>query len=156
MAGGARDSQREARMNQYLESGSWFNKSRRALFITAALTALGFILFSAATEYFVAQYFICIGECRGSTPPLLLIVVSGLFAMIPVFGMAVLGYWIAKGLWDDARQVASEQAVELRAIADDKGKNPGRRNAPEASTGAPRDAEKPARPAAVGSPGAPR
>ena len=143
-------------MNQYFESGAWFNKSRKALLITSALTALGFILFCAATEYFVAQYFMCIGECRGSNPPILLIVVSGLFALIPVFGMSVLGYWIAKGLWDDARQVAAEQRVELQAIVEDEGNSSGLRNAAEALTGASRggtqDAEKPSRTREVRSP----
>ena len=140
-------------MSQYIESGSWFNRSRKALLITSGLTALGFILFCAATEYFVAQYFMCIGECRGSNPPLLLVLVSGLFALIPVFGMAVLGYWIAKGLWDDARQVAAEQKVELQAIADDGGSTSGRRSAPEALTAASRGAtpaaEKSSRPTEV-------
>ena len=125
-------------MNQYIESGSWFNRSRKALLITSALTVLGFILLCAATEYFVAQYFMCIGECRSSNPPLLLILVSGLFALIPVFGMAVLGYWIAKGLWDDARQLAAEQSAELHAVAEDKGNESGIRNTPEALTGAAR------------------
>jgi hypothetical protein len=91
-------------MEDYLESGSWFNKSRRFLVTTAVLTALGFIAFCAATEYFVAQYFVCIGNCKSGNAPFLLLAVSSFLALIPVVGTAVIGYWIVRGLWDDAGQ----------------------------------------------------
>jgi hypothetical protein len=97
-------------MKGYLESGRWFNASKPVLAITAALTALGFVAFCLATEYFVAQYFICIGNCKAGSPPVLLILVSGFFALIPALGTGVLGYWIVKGLWEDARQVEAEEA----------------------------------------------
>ncbi|MEA2683110.1 MAG: hypothetical protein QOK05_1438 [Chloroflexota bacterium] len=105
-------------MDNYLKSGSWFNRSPRVLWVTAVLTALGFIAFLVATEFFVAQYFVCIGECRPGGAPLLLIVVSSFFALIPVAGMGVIGYWIVKGLWEDAQQVAAEEqaAAEGREL----------------------------------------
>ena len=102
-------------MDDYLESGSLFNRSRRALLLTAVLTGLGFVLFCAAVEYYVAQYFVCIGNCRPGTPPLALVLVSGFFALIPALGTGVIGYWIVKGLWDDARQLEAERQAAIAA-----------------------------------------
>lgn len=110
-------------MNEYLQSGTWFNKSRRFLIATAVLTAAFFVLLCGSIEFFVAQYFVCIGSCKDGAP-LPLVLVSGLLGLIPVLGMALLGYWIARGLWEDARQVAAEEAAERDAAAEDLVSNP--------------------------------
>jgi hypothetical protein len=89
-----------------LESMKWFNGSKRVLAATAVITALGFLAFCAATEYFVAQFFVCIGNCKATPAPLLLMAVSSFFALIPALGTGGLGYLIVKGLWEDARHTA--------------------------------------------------
>jgi len=103
-------------MDEFLESGSWFNKSRRVLITTAVLTALGFMVFCAATEYFVAQFFACIGDCNSGNPPFPLIAISAFIALIPVAGTAGIGYWIARGLWEDAQQIAAEERANNELV----------------------------------------
>lgn len=108
-------------MNDPLESGSWFNKSNRALRVTAIVVAVGFALFCIATAYFVAQYFVCIGNCAPGTPPLALMATSIFFGLIPAVGTGGIGYFIVRGLWEDARQVAAEERAAAPAAADPSG-----------------------------------
>jgi hypothetical protein len=86
-----------------LESGLWFNRSRRWLVVTAVGVAISWALLCAAIAYFVAQFFVCIGQCRPGTPPPLLLAVSAFFGLIPGLGTGAIGFFIVKGLWDDAR-----------------------------------------------------
>jgi RsiW-degrading membrane proteinase PrsW (M82 family) len=95
-------------MSAPFETGRWFNQSRRVLIVTAVGVAIGFVLLCAAMGYMVAQYFVCIGQCTGSTPPFLLLLVSAFFGMIPALGTLAIGYFIVRGLWEDARRIEAE------------------------------------------------
>ncbi len=91
------------KMEHPLQSGLWFNHSRRWLGVTAVAVAISWALLCASMAYFVAQYFVCIGQCRAGTPPFLLLAVSAFFGLIPGLGTGAIGFFIVKGLWDDAR-----------------------------------------------------
>jgi TRAP-type C4-dicarboxylate transport system permease small subunit len=110
-----------------LESAGWFNESPRWLRISAVAVALGFLLFCLATAYFVAQYFVCIAECKADTPPLALLAVSTFFGLIPAAGTGAIGYFILRGLWDDARQREREAALTADARDSDDGRRDDRR-----------------------------
>src|SRR6202171_3780043 len=103
-----------------LESAGWFNESPRWLRFSAIAVAVGFVLFCVATAYFVAQYFICIGECKAATPPLALLAVSTFFGLIPAVGTGAIGYFILRGLWEDAglRERDEARSAEDRRLDD--------------------------------------
>ena len=109
-------------MAEVLDSGAWYNRSRRVLLAVAVSTGLFFFLFCAATAYYVGQYFVCIDGCGSATPSVLLIAVSAFFGMIPAVGTGAIGYFIVKGLWEDARlreaEAAAEVAGEVRAASE--------------------------------------
>ncbi len=48
--------------------------------------------------------FVCIDGCKGGTPPFLLLAVSTFFGLIPGLGTGAIGYFVVKGLWDDAHR----------------------------------------------------
>jgi TRAP-type C4-dicarboxylate transport system permease small subunit len=98
-------------VNDVLETGGFFNRSHNWLRWTAILTAVVFALFCISTAYFVAQYFVCIGECAPGTPSVALLATSIFFGLIPAVLTAGMGYFIVRGLWEDARA----RADELRA-----------------------------------------
>lgn len=100
-----------------LESAGWFNESPRWLRFSAIAVAIGFLLFCVATAYYVAQYFVCIGECKAATPPLALLAVSTFFGLIPAVGTGAIGYFILRGLWEDARL---QERDDARAADDDR------------------------------------
>lgn len=95
-----------------MESARWFNESARWLRFSAVAVTIGFLLFCVAIAYFVAQYFICIGECKAATPPLALLAVSTFFGLIPAVGTGGIGYLILRGLWEDARLQENSRAQE--------------------------------------------
>ena len=97
-------------MAEVLGSGAWYNRSRKVLLAVALSTGLAFFLFCAATAYYVGQYFVCIDGCGAGTPSILLIAVSAFFGMIPAVGTGAIGYFIVKGLWEDARVEQAEEA----------------------------------------------
>jgi hypothetical protein len=97
-------------MSNALDPARWFNQSPRWLRFTALGVAISFLLFCVATAYFVAQYFVCIGECSSNTPPLALLAVSAFFGLIPAVGTGAIGYLILKGLWDDAKMQEDESS----------------------------------------------
>jgi hypothetical protein len=90
-------------MQQPLQSGHWFNRSRRWLQVTAVGVAISWALLCASMAYFVAQYFVCIGQCKAGAP-LGLLAVSTFFGLIPGLGTGAIGFFIVKGLWDDAHE----------------------------------------------------
>src|ERR1035437_8300318 len=90
------------KMEHPLQSGLSFNHSRRWLGITAEAVAISWTLLCACMAYFVAQYCVCIGQCRPGPPPFLLLAVSAFFGLIPGLGTSAIGFFIVKGLWDDA------------------------------------------------------
>ncbi|HXA43637.1 MAG TPA: hypothetical protein VNV65_12085 [Candidatus Solibacter sp.] len=87
-----------------LQSGAWFNRSRTVLSLTAVGVALFWIALCVSMAYFVAQYFVCIDGCKAGTPPFLLLAVSTFFGLIPGLGTGAIGYFVVKGLWDDAHR----------------------------------------------------
>ncbi|MEA2646955.1 MAG: hypothetical protein QOE92_2038 [Chloroflexota bacterium] len=97
-----------------LLAGNWFNDSSAVLRVTAVVTAISFLLFCAATAYFVAQYFVCIGECAPGTPSLALLTTSIFFGLIPAFLTGAMGWFIVQGLWEDARQKQVESRDSAR------------------------------------------
>ena len=99
-------------MSNSLDPARWFNQSPRWLRLTALAVAISFLLFCVATAYFVAQYFVCIGECSSNTPPLALLAVSAFFGLIPAVGTGAIGYFILRGLWDDAQMQEGESSQE--------------------------------------------
>jgi hypothetical protein len=110
-----------------LESASWFNESPRWLRFSAIAVAVGFLLFCVSTAYFVAQYFVCIDACKSATPPLTLLAVSTFFGLIPAVGTGAIGYFILRGLWEDARvqerddaRSADDRNVDDRRLAENK------------------------------------
>jgi len=107
-------------LSKVLGSGAWYNRSRKVLLAVALATGVAFFLFCAATAYYVGQYFVCIDGCSSATPSVLLIAVSAFFGMIPAVGTGAIGYFIVKGLWDDAQlereqEEASEATPEAGA-----------------------------------------
>jgi hypothetical protein len=99
-------------MSKMLESGKVFNRSPRVLRWTAITVAIGWLLACLAIAGFVAQYFVCIGYCAPGTPPVELIAISALFGLMPGVLTAGLGYFIVRGLWEDARVIAEEEAQD--------------------------------------------
>jgi hypothetical protein len=97
-------------MKSSFESGSWFNESPRWLRFSSIAVAVGFLLFCVSTAYYVAQYFVCIDGCKAATPSLALLAVSAFFGLIPAVGTAAIGYFILRGLWEDARLREREAA----------------------------------------------
>jgi hypothetical protein len=95
-----------------LGSGAWYNRSRKVLLAVALSTTVFFFLFCASTAYYVGQYFVCIDGCGSGTPSILLIAVSAFFGMIPAIGTGAIGYFIVKGLLEDARLQQSEEASD--------------------------------------------
>ena len=87
-----------------LQSGAWFNRSRTALMVTAVGVGVFWLALCASMAFFVAQYFVCIDGCRGGTPPLSLLAVSTFFGLIPGVGTGAIGYFVVKGLWEDAHR----------------------------------------------------
>ena len=74
------------------------------LLVTAVGVALFWLALCVSMAYFVAQYFVCIDGCKGGTPPFLLLAVSTFFGLIPGLGTGAIGYFVVKGLWDDAHR----------------------------------------------------
>jgi hypothetical protein len=99
-------------LGEVLGSGAWYNRSRKVLLAVALATGLSFFLFCAASAYFVGQYFVCIDGCSSNSPSLPLLVVAAFFGMIPAVGTGAIGYFIVKGLWEDARQEQAESAAD--------------------------------------------
>lgn len=95
-----------------LRAGAWFNESSAWLKFSAIAVALAFIAGSVSIAYYVAQYFVCIGTCQPGTPPWTLVLISTFFGLIPAVGTGAMGYFIVRGLWQDARQTAAEQEDE--------------------------------------------
>jgi hypothetical protein len=104
-------------LSEVLGSGAWYNRSRKILLAVALATGVGFFLFCAAAAYYVGQYFVCIDGCSSATPPVLLIAVSAFFGMIPAAGTGAIGYFIVKGLWDDARLKQDEEEEAAAATS---------------------------------------
>ena len=102
-------------MHDPLELGRWFNNSRHILLFSAIVTAVSFIAFCLATWFFVAQYFVCIDQCKATPAPLLLVAVSAFFGLIPASLTGVMGYFIVRGLVDDARAKAPEAGMTVPA-----------------------------------------
>jgi len=98
-------------MSDPLELGGWFNNSRRLLLFSGIVTAISFLVFCALTWFFVAQYFVCVDQCRATPAPLLLVLVSAFFGFIPAGLTGALGYFMARGLIDDARAKREEEAA---------------------------------------------
>jgi hypothetical protein len=104
-------------LSRALGSGAWYNRSRKVLLAVAVSTAVGFLLFCAASAYFVGQYFVCIDGCGSGTPSILLIAIAAFFGMIPAVGTGAIGYFIVKGLWEDAEQSRAEEGSTERGEA---------------------------------------
>jgi hypothetical protein len=95
---------KEVKMRDPLQSVLGFDRSGRWLRLSAVVVAVSWALLCASMAYFVAQYFVCIGACRPGTPPFGLLMVSAFFGLIPGLGTGAIGFFIVKGLWEDARE----------------------------------------------------
>ena len=92
-----------------LSLGAWFNGSSAWLRAGAVATALAFVALCVAIAYGVGQLFVCVGSCAPGTPSLVLIVISILLGLVPAVGTGAIGYFIARGLWEDAKQAQQER-----------------------------------------------